>query len=161
MSERFRAIIVLLALVVLCFGVGAGGSFFTAEAIPTWYAALLKPGFTPPGWLFAPVWTALYLMMAVAAFLIWRCDAPRERVLTAMAAFFVQLLLNAIWTPAFFGLRSLLAGLVVIALLDIALLFTVILFWRLRRAAAALMLPYLAWISFATVLNAAIFRLNR
>ncbi len=161
MSERFRAVIVFLALLVLCFGVGAGGSLFTSEALPLWYASLVKPPFTPPSWLFAPVWTALYAMMAVAAFLIWRLDAGRDRVLTALAAFFVQLLINAIWTPAFFGLRSPLLGLAVIVMLDAAVLLTAFLFWRLRRAAALLLLPYLAWLGFATVLNAAIWRLNR
>jgi tryptophan-rich sensory protein len=128
--------------------------------VSTWYRTLAKPSFTPPAWVFGPVWTALYLTMAIAVWQVWLrrgfAGAPG-----AMAAFAVQLLLNALWSLLFFGLRRPDLALADIALLWLALVATVLTFSRVSAPAGALLLPYLAWVSFASVLNFAIWQLNR
>jgi tryptophan-rich sensory protein len=136
------------------------GSLATTPNIPTWYAGLAKPAFTPPNWVFGPAWTVLYLAMAYAA---WRIlslapDTPGRGA--ALGAFFVQLALNAGWSWAFFGANSPLAGLVVILALELAILVTIALFRRLDGIAALLLVPYAAWVAYATALNLAIWRLN-
>ncbi|WP_230534315.1 TspO/MBR family protein [Microvirga roseola] len=149
-----------LIAVLPVVAVSVAGSLVTTPNIPTWYAGLEKPGFTPPNWLFAPVWTALYAMMAYA---LWRILAlPRNLPgrSAAVTAFFVQLVLNSLWSFAFFGANSPLAGLIVIAALIVAILATIHAFWRLDRIAALLLAPYLAWVIYATALNAAIWQLN-
>ncbi|MCX6008784.1 MAG: tryptophan-rich sensory protein, partial [Chloroflexi bacterium] len=140
---------------------GLIGSIFTREAIPTWYAALEKPAFNPPNWLFAPVWTLLYIMMGVAAFLVWRKGLENKQVRIALIVFLVQLVLNALWSVAFFGLESPLYGLIVIAALWVAILLTVLKFYRISSAASVLLWPYLLWVTFAAVLNVSIWLLNR
>lgn len=152
-----RDIVALLAAVLLCLGVGALGSAFTAASVAEWYPTLAKPWFTPPSWVFGPVWTALYVTMGVAAFLVWRRRGEGRGA--ALVAFGVQLALNALWSPAFFGLRSVAAGMAVISLLLIAVAVTTLLFFRQSRAAGFLMLPYLAWTSFATLINAALLKM--
>jgi tryptophan-rich sensory protein len=137
------------------------GSFATVRAIPRWYAGLAKPSFNPPEWLFGPAWTVLYVLMAVAAWLVWKHGLGPAGVKLALAVFLVQLVLNALWSILFFGLRSPLAGLVEIIFLWLAILATIILFFRVSVPAGVLLLPYIAWISFAALLNAAILRLNR
>ena len=124
-----------------------------------WYASLKKPSWNPPGWIFGPVWTALYTMMAVAAWLIWRrgCWAAQRRPLTL---FLVQLALNAAWTPLFFGWHRPRLAFADIVLLWLAILATLVAFRPVSRAAAWLLAPYLAWVSFATVLNLTLWRLN-
>ncbi|MBZ6077698.1 TspO/MBR family protein [Microvirga puerhi] len=139
---------------------GVLGTIATTPNIPTWYAGLAKPGFTPPNWLFGPVWTLLYALMAYALWRILSLPSDRPGRRTAIAAFFVQLVLNALWSWAFFGAHSPLAGLVVIAALLIAIIATIHAFWPLDRTAAGLLVPYLAWVIYATALNAAIWRLN-
>jgi len=135
------------------------GSAATLPAIPSWYAGLIKPAFTPPNGVFSPVWTILYAAMAYAAWRILSLDAgPARR--QALIAFFVQLVLNTAWSWAFFGARSPLAGLVVIVALLAAIATTIRLFWRLDRLAAWLLVPYAAWVAYATALNAAIWQLN-
>jgi tryptophan-rich sensory protein len=151
----------LLASVAACQLAGALGAIFTGAAIPSWYAFLKKPWFTPPNWLFGPAWITLYTLMAVAAWLVWRKGLSAHGVRLAMAAFLCQLLLNAIWSPVFFGLRSPLAGAVIIVLLWLAILLTMILFWKISRPAALLLLPYLLWVSYASALNISIYLLNR
>jgi tryptophan-rich sensory protein len=151
----------LLASVVACQLAGALGAIFTRSAIPVWYGALKKPPFSPPNWIFGPAWITLYLLMAVAAFLVWQRGLALPGVRSALAAFVLQLLLNALWSPAFFGLRSPLAGAIVIVLLWLAIALTLLLFWRLSRPAAWLLLPYLLWVSYASALNISIFFLNR
>jgi benzodiazapine receptor len=151
----------LLASVVACQLAGALGAIFTRSAIPVWYAALKKPSFSPPNWLFGPAWITLYLLMAVAAYLVWQKGLAHPGVRVALAAFVVQLLLNALWSPAFFGLRSPLAGAAVIVLLWLAIALTMLLFWKLSPPAAWLLLPYLLWVSYASALNISIYLLNR
>lgn len=138
---------------------GLIGSAFTFSAIPTWYATLIRPELAPPNWIFGPVWTTLYVLMGIAAFVVWNGPASRERG-RAMTVFAVQLLLNALWSIAFFGFTSPAAGLVVIALLWLSIVLNIVVFGRLSRLAGWLLVPYLAWVSFASYLNAAIWFLN-
>jgi tryptophan-rich sensory protein len=146
----------LLAFVVLCFGAAALGGTMVEPSIPGWYAALRKPRFTPPNWVFGPVWTLLYALMAVAGWGAWR----RERSRAAALLFLLQLALNVAWTWLFFGLRRPDLGLVGITLLWLAIVATMIAFWRVSRKACLLLAPYLAWVSFASALNFAIWRMN-
>ncbi|MFC6826908.1 TspO/MBR family protein [Halopelagius fulvigenes] len=137
---------------------GVVGNALSGAAVRTWYPTLAEPWFAPPEWVFGPVWITLYVLMGTAAFLVSRSDDGRTRV--ALAAFFVQLLLNAAWSGAFFGLRSPAFGLVVIVPLLVAVAATTGLFARIDRRAAALMVPYLLWTAFATALNYGFWALN-
>ena len=157
---KSRDAVKLVVSLVACQCAGAIGSIFTTPAIPTWYATLEKPSFSPPNWLFAPAWITLYLLMGVAAFLIWRQGLAQKGVRAALVIFLVQLVLNALWSVVFFGLQSPLWGVVVIIALWIAILITIIKFFKLSTAAGSLMLPYILWVSFAAVLNIALFMLN-
>ena len=159
-SQRAQEITKLVVSITACQLAGLIGSVFTTPAIPTWYAALQKPAFTPPNCLFAPAWLTLYLLMGIAAFIIWRKGLAQKEVKAALLIFAIQLILNALWSVAFFGLRSPLAGFIVIAILWVAILFTIIRFFRLSVAAGALLLPYILWVSFAAALNIAIWQLN-
>ena len=154
-----------LSRLAVCAGAvllaSAIGSFATVRAIPIWYKGLTKPSFNPPAWLFGPAWTVLYLMMAVAAWLVWKHGFGSAGVNLALAAFLVQLALNCLWSILFFGLRSPLAGMVEIVAMWLAILATIVLFFRVSVPAGVLLLPYIAWVSFAALLNAAILRLNR
>ena len=154
-----RPVLSLLCWFALCYAAGALGTLFTIPAVPTWYAGLVKPSWNPPAWVFGPVWTLLYIMMSVAVWLIWRREQSAARS-QALRWFMLQLLLNAMWSPVFFGCHSPAAGLVIIAVLWVAIVVTVALFWKASRAAGALLLPYLAWVSFATALNFAVWKLN-
>jgi tryptophan-rich sensory protein len=145
---------------VVCLGIGFLGSLVTAPKIPTWYAGLTKPPFNPPNWIFAPVWTLLYVMMAVAVWRVAIGSADHESRRRAVLAFAGQLGLNAIWSPAFFGLESPRLALFVILALLSALALTTLVFFRIDRLAGLLLVPCLAWVGFATVLNAAIVLLN-
>jgi translocator protein len=133
--------------------VGLASGFITAKGVREWYPSLRKPSWTPPAWLFAPVWTALYVLMGGASWLAWRNGG-------SVWEYGVQLALNALWTAVFFGARSLWGGLVVIVALIAALVATIAAFWRVSAAAGAMLVPYLAWTSFATALNAALVAMN-
>ncbi|WP_116344377.1 TspO/MBR family protein [Blastopirellula marina] len=150
---------VLLAAVALCVAVGIVGALFTTPQIPTWYAGIDKPSWTPPSWIFGPVWTTLYVMMGVAAWLVWR-RRPWSAVWPALLLFGIQLILNAIWSPLFFGLESPLLGLIDIVLLWLMIGVTIYCFARLSLGGALLLVPYLLWVSYAACLNFAIWRLN-
>jgi tryptophan-rich sensory protein len=151
----------LAASLVLCLLAGFIGSIFTTPKIGGWYAGLNKPSFNPPSWLFGPVWTLLYVLMGVALYLVWRTGLAAKGVKLAIAIYFVQLVLNALWSFAFFGAESPLAGLVVIVALWAMIAATIAAFAPISRAAAALLVPYILWVTFATILNAAIYLLNR
>jgi benzodiazapine receptor len=159
-NKRSKDIVRLIISIVACEGAGVVGSVFTMRAIPTWYAALQKPPFTPPNWLFAPAWITLYLLMAIAAFLVWRTGLEKRQTRTALIVFLVQLILNVLWSIVFFGVESPLYGLIVIIALWVAILVTIIMFFRISRIAGGLMLPYILWVSFAMVLNGSILALN-
>lgn len=150
----------LLISVVGCELVGVLGTPFTLSAIPTWYAALNKPFFAPPNWLFGPAWTLLYFLMGVAFYLIWKQGWKKPRVKEAGLFFLAQLALNFIWSPVFFGLQAPLLGLIVIVALWLLILMTMKKFYPLSRPAFYLLVPYILWVSFATALNAAIWILN-
>ena len=138
------------------------GSAVTVPQIPGWYADLIKPPFNPPNWLFAPVWTTLFALMALAAFRVLRRPADMPGRAQTLIAYHAQLGLNVLWSCAFFGLNSRATGLVVIALLLAAMIWTMRHFAALGdRLSVALYLPYLAWVSFASLLNASIWWLNR
>ena len=155
-ASRTRLILALAGWVLLCFGAAAMGGFFMPGE---WYAALKKPSWNPPGWIFGPVWTALYTMMAVAAWLVWKQGgfAAQRRPL---AFFLSQLALNALWTPLFFGLHWTGVAFAEIVLLGLAIAATIAVFRPVNRTAAWLLAPYLAWVSFAAVLNFTLWRLN-
>lgn len=139
---------------------GVMGSVFTTSAIPVWYAGLVRPALAPPNWVFAPVWTVLFALMGVAAFLVWRRGFARNAVRIALGVFVLQLALNVFWSAIFFGLRNPGAAFVEIIGLWLAILVTVVLFARVSRPAAYLLVPYLAWVSFAMYLNAAFWLRN-
>ncbi|HDT13314.1 MAG TPA: tryptophan-rich sensory protein [Candidatus Aminicenantes bacterium] len=151
----------IVVAIAICELAGIIGSLFTAPSIPGWYAALVKPSFNPPGWVFGPVWTALYAMMGVAAWLVYDRGLGKPGVKIALAVFAVQLLLNVLWSVVFFGLHRILAAFIVIVLLGAMILWTIVLFHRISRPAAYLLLPYILWVSFAAVLNVSLYVLNR
>jgi benzodiazapine receptor len=150
----------LVVSIVASLAAGAIGSIFTGPAILTWYTTLVKPPFNPPNWIFGPVWTLLYVLMGVAAFLVWRKGTGNRQIRLALVVFLVQLVLNTLWSVAFFGLASPLYGLIVISVLWVAILVTIVLFFRISEVSSILLWPYLLWVSFATVLNSSIWLLN-
>jgi tryptophan-rich sensory protein len=133
-------------------------SLATVPNIPTWYVHLAKPSFNPPNWVFAPVWTTLYLMMAYAFFRV--LSSGSDWMSFAVAIFLVQIALNAVWSWAFFSFHSPRDGLVIIAALWLAIILTIVAFWHIDRTASVLLAPYLVWASFAAALNWEIDRLN-
>jgi len=152
-----KTVLVYVVCVSACLAAGALGSLFTRESVETWYPTLRKPAWTPPAWLFGPVWTALYAAMGVAAGRVWtRAEGSRR----ALALFAVQLALNAGWSWVFFGLRRPGLAFAEIVALILMALATALAFRRHSRLAFALLLPYLAWLIFAAALNFAIWRLN-
>ena len=140
--------------------VAVAGSLVTSPNIPSWYAGLEKPSFTPPNWAFPVAWTLLYALMAYALWRILSLPKSLSGRTTAIVIFFVQLVLNSLWSFAFFGAHSPIAGLVVTAALIVAILATIRAFWPLDRVAALLLVPYLAWVAFAAALNGAVWQLN-
>ncbi|KPK01963.1 MAG: hypothetical protein AMS20_12690 [Gemmatimonas sp. SG8_28] len=155
------AIVRLVVSLALPLAVGALSGLATARSVTDWYPALAKPPFNPPSWVFGPVWTALYLMMGAALYLVWREGAQRPEVRTAILLFAVQLALNGLWSVLFFGVRSPALAFAEILLLWTAIGATTLAFWAIRTTAGALLLPYLAWVTFAAVLNGSIWWLNR
>lgn len=149
--------LVLAGLILLCVGTGMIGGMVSAGAIEDWYRTLAKPSWNPPDWVFGPVWTTLYVMMAVAAWLVWR---TRDRVAPAMALFFVQLAFNLLWSLLFFGARSPGLALVEVVFLWTSVLLTMLAFFGRQTIAGWLFVPYLAWVSFAAILNFAIWSMN-
>ena len=162
---KTRSALVLVAFIAISFAVAAFGSIATAGNVDGWYATAEKAAWNPPNFLFGPVWTLLYTLMSVAAWLVWR-ERSRVNVKPALTVYVVQLVLNAVWTPAFFGLYPLIGApalwiaLAVILAIDVTVLFTMLRLWRVRRLSAWLLVPYWAWVLFATTLNAALAILN-
>lgn len=147
----------LAGFILIPLAVGSIGGFATQTSIDTWYSTLAKPGWNPPNWVFAPVWTLLYIMMGIAAWLVWR---TKDRIGPAMLLFFAQLGFNLLWSLVFFGLRSPGLALVEVVFLVGSVLLTMLAFFGRQTTAGWLFVPYLAWVSFAAVLNAAIWWLN-
>lgn len=150
----------LVCSLFICEAAGIIGSFFTVSAIPVWYKTLNKPDFSPPNWVFGPVWTVLYLLMGISLYLVWQKGVKNKKPKGALTLFWVQLALNALWPVVFFGGRSPLGGLVIIGLLLAFILITIARFLPISKTAAMLLMPYLAWVSFATLLNFYIVKLN-
>jgi tryptophan-rich sensory protein len=149
----------LVGWITLCTLAMIIGGWATSSSVTTWYPTLVKPSFNPPSYLFGIVWPILYLLMALAAWICWR-DGGFARHAWPLGIFLAQLFVNALWSYLFFGLRSPIAGLAGILLLDLLVVATILSFWHVRSLAAAILLPYLAWILFATAVNAAIWYLN-
>lgn len=150
----------LILSIIVCELAGIIGSIFTISAIPTWYATLVKPALNPPSWIFGPVWTTLYALMGIAAFLIWKQGWERQDVKKALSVFGIQLILNASWSIVFFGLQSPAWAFVNIVAMWFAIVLTMILFYKISKPAMWLLLPYILWVSFAGYLNLAIWILN-
>jgi tryptophan-rich sensory protein len=148
----------LVGLVALCLAVGSAGSLATAASVRDWYPAIDKPGWTPPAWLFGPVWTTLYILIGIAGWRVWRLSADRRQ--PAWTIWWIQLALNAAWSPVFFGLRWPAGGAAVMAPLLAAILMFIVFAWSRDRVAAWLFLPYAAWVAFAAALNFSIWRMN-
>ena len=159
-NKDVPVLIKLIISIAICLLAGVLGSVFTTPAIPTWYATLIKPSFAPPNWVFFPVWTTLFIMMGISLFLVWQKGLDNGKVKNALYIFGVQLILNVLWSAVFFGLKSPLAGLIVISILWIFILFTILVFMKVSRTAALLLIPYILWVSFAAVINFFIWRLN-
>ncbi len=152
--------LILLGFLVLSHMAGIIGSFFTVSEINGWYASLTRPAYSPPNWVFGPVWTTLYTLMGIAAFLVWRKGSRKGEVQIALVLFCIQLFLNTLWSIIFFGVHSLLGAFVEIMFLWFAILATIIFFAKVSRLAAWLLVPYLLWVGFAASLNFSFWRLN-
>jgi benzodiazapine receptor len=150
----------LALCVALCLAIGFLGGRQTAAEIPTWYAGLTKPSWTPPNWAFPVVWTTLYVLMGLALWRLWESGNGGRKRAVAVVAFFVQLALNAAWTPVFFGLHWTQLALAIIAVMILAIALTIRLSAQVDRMAAWLLVPYLAWVAYAATLNAGIVVLN-
>jgi len=149
----------LIVSLVACQSAGLLGGIFTAKSIKTWYVTLNKPSFNPPGWIFGPVWTALYLMMGVSLYIIWK-KAVETDVRLAIAVFIVQLALNALWSYLFFGIHNPRIAFFEVLFLWLFILICIIIFFPVSHTASYLLIPYLLWVSFASFLNYTIWKLN-
>ncbi|MBW0160965.1 MAG: tryptophan-rich sensory protein [Sediminibacterium sp.] len=149
----------LIISIVLCVSLGSVGGLVTVNEIPTWYATLNKPSFNPPNWLFGPVWTTLYVLMGISVYLIWKQPVSTERN-KALQLFILQFILNFCWSFIFFGLHATGWALMEMIALWILILLSILHFAKHSKTAAWLLVPYIAWVSFALLLNAAIWRLN-
>ena len=149
--------LVLAGFLILCLGVGGVSGFVTAQSVLDWYPTLNKPFFNPPTWVFGPAWTLLFIMMAVAAWRVWLEGSIAK---PALNLFFIQLILNFFWTIIFFGMKNIGLALVEIIIFWIMIAFTMRAFMKISKPAGWMMAPYLAWVSFATLLNASIWWLN-
>ncbi|MDH7596564.1 MAG: tryptophan-rich sensory protein [Methanothrix sp.] len=153
-------IVLLVLCITICQLAGVVGSYFTDISVTTWYPTLVKPSYTPPGWFIGVVWVVLYTLMGISLFLILDSKPAAERLKGALIPFCLQLLLNIMWSGAFFGLRSPLYALVVIAALWLSIIVTMRAFFEISRKAGVLLVPYILWVSFAAFLNYTIWRLN-
>lgn len=152
-------IIKLVVSVALTLAVGAIAGLFTSKAIPGWYASLNQPSFNPPNWIFGPVWTLLYILLGISFFFIWKQEASKQRSM-AIFAFFVQLLLNFVWSFLFFYFNIIGLALVEIILLWISIAYMLFMFYKVKPLATYINIPYMLWVTYASILNAAYFSLN-
>lgn len=160
--KKTKQVLKFVITLAACFGVsGIGALFTTVDSITNWYAQLQKPEITPANWVFGPVWTILYLLMAISAFLIWRKGLNYTNVKHALGWFLIQLILNAVWTPLFFGLHLILLAFIEIVLLWLTILATLLTFRRVSSLASVLLIPYVIWVGFAAILNGSIWYLNQ
>ena len=150
----------LVFSIVICQLAGVVGSFATTSAIPTWYVTLNKPSFNPPNWIFGPVWVTLYALMGISLYLVWQKVKDNKRAKYSVKIFIAHLLLNSLWSIVFFGFRDLSLALDVIAALWLLIVYVIYLFWKIDKRASYLLIPYLFWVSFASILNYSIWQLN-
>ncbi|MDO8668902.1 MAG: TspO/MBR family protein [Candidatus Buchananbacteria bacterium] len=153
--KKYSKLILSLAFTFLA---GLAGSIFTASEVPTWYSTLNKPSFNPPAWLFAPVWTTLFILMAISLYLVWSANNKKSKM--AVVVFVIHLFINSFWSLAFFGWHNPLLAFCTIILLWLAIIFLMIYFWRISKLSSLLLLPYILWVSFASLLNFYILILN-
>jgi tryptophan-rich sensory protein len=151
----------LAASILICFAAAGLGTLFTIPSIPTWYAALNKPSFSPPNYLFGPVWTILYILMGMSLYIIWSKGFKNKKVKDAIYLFGIQLFLNAIWSPVFFGAQNLLLALIIIIAMWVYIVKTIKAFAKIDKIASYLLYPYIAWVSFASILNFSLWLLNK
>ncbi len=155
-----NSVLLVIASLAICLGTGALGGVLTATAITEWYNFLIKPSFSPPNWIFGPVWTLLYTLMAISVSIVWRKGLSNKENRAAFIYFMVQLFLNGIWSILFFGLKNPLLALIDIIILLLMIVVVIYKFHRINKIAAYLLIPYLLWVSFASVLNYSIWQLN-
>ena len=156
-----NSIVKLIISILASFTAGGIGSLFTSKAIPTWYPNLKKPPYTPPNWVFGPVWTTLYILMGISVFLIWQSGLSTDGVLLAFILFWVQLIFNALWSVIFFGIKSKGGGVIIIVVLWLLILAVMITSFRVSAWAGGLLIPYIIWVSIASYLNIGIWWLNK
>jgi tryptophan-rich sensory protein len=156
---KLSQLLKLLLSILLPLSLGAIAGMFTSQSVPEWYATLNRPSFNPPNWIFGPVWSALYILMGISFFLIWKQEASKERK-RAMLIFFFQLALNFAWSFIFFYFNRIGFALVEIVLLWISIVIMLVWFYKVKPLASYINIPYLLWVTFATVLNAAYYFLN-
>ena len=159
---KIKNILLLVSFIIISELAGFIGSIFTTPAITGWYLTLQKPLLNPPNWVFAPVWTLLFLLMGIAAYLVYKntkVEVVKKKI--ALTVFFIQLILNTFWSILFFGFHSPLLALIEIAFLWLAILYTIILFYRISKPAGIILLPYILWVSFASYLNFMLWFLNK
>ena len=154
-------IVGLTVSIIICELIGGLGAIFTMPAVRSWYMEINKPSFNPPNWIFGPVWTTLYLLMGIALFLVWKKGSKKKEVRNAAVVFFIQLIFNFLWSLVFFGTRSYLGGFLVIILLWLLILANIVMFYRISKPAGIILIPYILWVSFASVLNYYLYILNR
>ncbi|QTE39962.1 TspO/MBR family protein [Mucilaginibacter gossypii] len=159
-TKRFQFFPYLISLLIVLF-IGFVASLVTRPEIAGWYSTLKKPSFNPPPWLFAPVWTAIYIMIATAAYLVWKHRSRKPVYIIARSIYFIQLILNFSWSIVFFGMHQIAAAAVVIILLWLSIVANINWFNKFSRIASWLLVPYLLWVSFASILNVSIYFLNR
>ncbi len=154
-----KNIIKLIISIAIPLIVGFLGSIFTSSSVTTWYTTINRPTFNPPNWIFMPVWTILFILIGLSFYLVWKKDFGKNKK-TAIGIYAIQLILNLLWSLMFFGLESPIYGLITILILWIFIVANIISFFKITKTAGYLLFPYLAWVSFATILNAAILMLN-
>jgi len=153
--------LLLVISIIICLAAGFIGSLFTTTGPDSWYSSINKPSFNPPGWLFGPVWTFLFILMGISLFLILKQGFSNPAAKTALLIFAAQFILNILWSALFFGMQSPLAAFIEIVILWIFILWTIIAFYPISRPAAYLLIPYILWVSFAAILNFSIYMLNK
>ena len=159
-SFSIREIPKLIISILIVFLAGSVGTIYTLKEITTWYVSLTKPGWTPPNWAFGPIWSTLYVLMGISLFLVWREGLDRKDVRIAILIFAIQLFLNVLWSLVFFGTHNIFGGLVFVIILWISILINIIVFYRVSKPAAIILIPYLIWVSIASYLNYSVFILN-
>jgi translocator protein len=157
----WNSIIKLIISIVASFAAGGIGSLFTFKAIPTWYPGLRKPPYTPPNWAFGPVWTTLYILMGISVFLVWQKGLDTSGALLAFVLFWTQLVINALWSVIFFGMKSKGGGVITIVILWLFILATIVASFRVSSWSGVLLIPYIVWVSIASYLNIGVWVLNK